>query len=446
MLLFPMFAAGAVADLGAVGGGDAGIGADDTGTGDAGSNAPLEDGSGDVPVDDGADTGQADVPEVAGAEAKTDGRTISPQLRKILADTKAANPEGYKQLKGVVFSEQAFRQQFPGGPTEAAALKTRLDEIGGFEAVEELQTEMQDYRGLDQQWLKGDPAFIQKAVATYPEGFKKLMPSMIQTFANVDKEGFNRELSKIMGATFDQAQLQQTIDWTKRLLSRSTDESAKEALSHLEGISTWIGGIRELANKAPALPQNDPKQQELTQREQTIQQREHQQFIGGLNREYLSYAGGKIASELKQLAPKGIPESASSKMVEQVTAELRDVLLKDRPFNAKYDNLCNAKDHEGALKLLKSKIEARTQRGTTLLADATKKVYRTWYGEPKLGTKPAAKPGQQPQAAAPKGWVRVGKAPTPDEVDSRASRGLLYNSQAVLKDGRKIYWGDKVPA
>jgi hypothetical protein len=121
-------------------------------------------------------------------------------------------------------------------------------------------------------------------------------------------------------------------------------------------------------------------------------------------------------------------------------------LLKDTGFNTKYDNLCNAKDHDGAFKLLQSKAEMRTQRGTTLLADATKKVYRTWYGEPKLGSKPAPKVGQQQQVAAPKGWVRVAKAPSPDEIDSRASRGLIYNSQAVLKDGRKIYWGDRVPA
>ena len=382
----------------------------------------------------------------AGIAPVQDGRTLSPAIRKILAETRAANPEAYKQLKGVVFSEQAFRQQFPGGPTEAAALKTKLDEIGGFEAVEEIQSEVQDYRGLDEQFIKGDPAFIQTAVATYPDGFKKLMPSMIQTYANVDKEGFNRELSKIMGATFDQAQLQQTIDWTKRLLSRSADESAKEALSHLEGISQWISGIRELANKAPALPANDPKAQELSQREQTIQQREHQQFIGGVGNSFKTYAEPKILAEIKQLAPKGVPEGAQSKIIGEVRQELLDTLLKDKAFNTKYDNLCNAKDHEGALKLLKSKIESRTQRGTTLLADATKKSIE-------LGTE-----NQSSEVSQPLNWASQPKSPRRKagselrklrarmkSIRGRAAR-LIYNSQAVLKDGRKIYWGDRVPA
>lgn len=451
MLLFPMFAAGAVADLGTAGGIDAGVGEDVSNadnSGDAGdSGTVLPEGGG---ADEGAnpdDTAEGVRP--GEGEARQDGRTISPQLRKVLAETKASNPEAYKQLKGVVFSEQAFRQQFPGGPTEAAALKSKLDEMGGFEAVEEIQSEVQDYRGFDDAWIKGDPAFLQNAIAKGgSEGFKKLMPSMIQTYANVDKEGFNRELSKIMGATFDQAGLSNTLMWAKRLLGMNQDVNSKEALAQIEGIEQWVGGLKELASKAPVTPQNDPKTQELTQREQTIQQNEHKQFLGGVTRDYQSYAGSKISVELKQLAPKGIPEGASGKIIEQVNAELQSILFKDKAFVTKYENLCNAHDHEGALKLLKSKVETKGQRGTTLLADATKKVYRTWYGEPKLGTKkPASAPGVVTgQAKAAQGWTRIGKPPTPDQIDSRQSKGRIFFSQAILKSGAKVYWGDKIPS
>lgn len=440
-MLVPMFAAAPVVP--AAGGSEA---------------APAPGGESAAPVE--ADLGTEDTAELetpaegveeaeveAAPDAQQDTRVLTGPVRKVLAELKTNNPEAYKQLKGVLFAEREFRTLFPQGPQQARELSAKLDEMGGVEGLDEVATEVQDYRQLDEQWINGDPQFIETAVENFPDGFKKLMPRMLATYAKVDQEGYNRELSRVIVSTFGSSGVNQALAQVRWLLSRSTDDAAKEALAQVQGIEKWVSGLGEMANKQP-VQAHDPRNQELDQRERTIAQKEQDAFNTGLSRTWMGYATEKIGAELKSfLNGKQLSPDAQRVISRDVNQAVWDTLLKDSAWVRKYESLCDNRDDAGAMKLLESKVETKDMNGNSIMSSAVKRIYRGLYGQPakKTGAAPSNGNGK-PQPAAPKGWTRVTAPPKVEDVASSTTMEQKYNSMAILKNGSKVYWGDKVPA
>lgn len=447
LLAIPMFAAGAVADPGVAEGGSDGEVISDAGDGSADVSEP------DSSVEPAAGEGDGDVPAVPTEGEPTDQpgqdtRVLTGPIRKILAEAKATNPEGYKQLKAEIFTGREAKQKLESLKTRAGVEKVedvfdRLDEIGGFEAVEEIQGEVQDYRQLDTAWINGDPTFIETAVNAFPDGFKKLMPGMLDKYSQIDRDGYNREMARVVNATIRNAELPTNLYLLKRIFSSVQDQNLKqEGLQLLGGLEQWVKGINDLASQRPQPTAEPQKNAELEQREQSIQQRESEQFFNSVGGQAANYQRTEIAKELKQLTGnKPVSNDALRIIHREVMDSLMERLAKDPGFTSKYDRYCDARDMQGALKFLNT-------RAVQLIPELTKKAYRGIYGQAKLGGKPnpTTKPGEKPVAQVPKGWVKVSGPPKAEEVDSYKSKGLIFHSQAVLRDGKKVYWGDRAPS
>jgi hypothetical protein len=190
-----------------------------------------------------------------------------------------------------------------------------------------------------------------------------------------------------------------------------------------------------------ATQQEPDKNPQLEQREQELNQRESEQFFNSVGGQAAGFQRGEIAKELKQLTGnKALSQDGMRIINREVMGEIMERLQKDPGFTAKYDRYCDARDTQGALKFLNT-------RAAQLLPELVKKAYRGIYGQAKLGTKPASKPGEKTAAAAPKGWVKLAAPPNGDSIDrDRTDRGMIFKSQAVLTDGRKVFWGDSAPA
>lgn len=438
LLAVPMFAAGAVADpaVGAEvseGGEDVG---DVTPEADVDTGAELE-----TETPEAEAVGEEALPEGQSAQ---DNRTLSAPVRKALSDLKATNPEGYKQVKAAVWSDREFRQLFPEGATQAQQLLNQLDEIGGFDAVEELNGEVQDYRQLDTQWINGDPEFINTAVKAFPDGFKKLMPKMLDTYANVDRDGYNREMARVVAATLNAGQIPTTLYLLKRVFNSSQDQNLKtEGLQLVAGVEQFMKGISDEAAKRPQETVN-PKTEELSQREQQIAEREREQLFSNIGSKSMAFQRGEIIRSLKDYAKgQAVTEGVSGAIVNEVIRSVMAQLGADEGFNTKYDRYIDAGDMQGALKLLNT-------RAKQVIPEHFKKIAPKYFRQPKLGGKPN---GQKPNAdkgkaaAAPQGWTKVSGPPSMDQIDrSKTDRGMIFHNQAILSSGKKVYWGDRAPS
>ncbi len=156
-----------------------------------------------------------------------------------------------------------------------------------------------------------------------------------------------------------------------------------------------------------------------------------------------AFSTDKIGKELTALK-KNVPESARQVFDKQVINAVWVKMREEPNFGPKFRALMANKDHAGVMKFLKSKSDGYYN-------DAVDQTHKRLYGTAKLGApKPksggAPKPGangalQKPAA----GWVKFN--PPPNLIDRKATseRDIVFGKKAILTDGRKVYWGDKVP-
>jgi G:T/U-mismatch repair DNA glycosylase len=463
----------AVADAGANAGADS---ADDSSGADADAGADTSDADADaVASDDTPD--DTDGQAAAGKDTKPaqkilegDGRQMPAKLRAAIAEAKKTDPQLAAQLKDIYWGyfnqKNEIAKHFPGGIAEAVKLKETVDDLVGQDGLEELTGELGEYRSLDQQFIEGNPEFIRAAVEKFPDGFKKLMPSMIDTWSDVDPESYERRMAGIIVGTLRQAQAddqgnalgtfagneERAVDYLQMLQTTPEQKSIIDKVVALLGINQrLLNGWTNLANSKPRAPTVNPDQQRIDRERTELNQREAKMFTDGVGRDFNSFSHPKIDAELTKLL-NGRPITDASKNIFYNKVKNRILLnLRSQPgFESKYDSLCDNKDHAGAIKML-------TSRGGPLLADAVDKTYRELYGEPKLGAKknpPAAgdknKPGANPPGSKEKpvaGWTKVTEPPKTDEMDLKASPfEMRIKKQAILKSGKKVYWGDKIPS
>lgn len=445
LLAIPMFAAGAVIDPGVA------EGASDVVTdgGEGSSDLPTEG----EPTESGSGEGADDLPAVEtpgeeepAAEPTQDSRVLTGPIRKVLADLKASNPEAYKQLKSEIFGGRQAKEALENlrelaGVEKVEEIAERLSELGGFEAVQELNNEVQEYRALDEAWINGDFQTFATAIAQYPDGFKKMMPAMAGEWARIDGDGFNRYGAGIVDATLKNGQVGTSLYLLKHILSRSTDTATKqEANGIISGIEQFLSKVSEIATKPVVQPTGTEKNPELEQREKRVAEQESKQFFSTVGSQAATYQRTEISKEIKALAgTKQISTDGVQVIQRQVMQAIMDRLNADQSFVTKYDRYCEARDAAGAQKFLNTSA-------AKLIPEITKKVFRGIYGQPKAATKPgtpAGKPNGQPAA---KGWIKVSGPPDGSKIDrSKTTRSMVYDSQAILSDGKRVYWGDRAP-
>lgn len=440
LLAIPMFAAGAVADVGAEGASDVVPDA-----GERSADLPTE-GEGDEPAGSESD---GDLPAVETPEPEApaqDSRVLTGPIRKVLADLKASNPEAYKQLKSEIFGGRQAKETLENlrdlaGVEKVEEIAERLSELGGFEAVQELNTEVQEYRALDEAWIGGDFQTFEAAINQFPDGFKKMMPQMAAKWAQLDSEGFNRYGAGIVDATLKNAQLGTSLYLLKHILARSSDGATKqEATQIIQGLEGFLSELSKMATKPVTAPANNTNP-ELDAREKQITQKETEQFFNSVGSHAANYQRTEISKEIKALAgTKQISADGVQVIQRQVMQAIMDRLNANPAFVNKYDRYCEARDAEGAKKFLNTEA-------AKLIPELTKKVFRGIYGQPKAVTKPGQPAGKPNGQEVPKGWVKVSGPPDASKIDrAKTTRSMVYDSQAVLLDGRKVYWSDKLPA
>lgn|SRR5215831_7378000 len=211
----------------------------------------------------------------------------------------------------------------------------------------------------------------------------------------------------------------------------------------LSQIESWFQYFDDTAQKMPE-KKVDPERQRLEADRAEFEGQKKQEFQRGIANEIGNHTKNEIKRLLgTHLGGKTVADDDFAVFYNTVVGRLQNLMLADKSYVAKQTRFLDAGDRPGAIKFQKEKL-------AQLLPDAVAKSYR-WAYSMGSGAKPAVKPAPagtpgKATATAPAGWRRVAGPPNPQDVDrSKTSKDMVWKSQAVLKTGQRIFWGDKVP-
>lgn len=450
LFAFTMFlAAGAVADVGAAGAtNDATDSASTTNDAAVDTDTQVDDSTKTEQVDDAVKVADKDAVK---PDAKLDARTMPPKVRETLDALKASDPQAHGWLKDRLFENRAWKQEFPGGLEEAKHAKELVSSFtkdfpGGIEAI---KAEQAEWNGIDQAWAAKDPKVIDVWYDANPESFAALIPAAINKFAQTNEPAYQRYMSDVISRTLNNSGVVANL----RFLSRSIATGDKEgAASLLQEITDWVAAIDKTAKtELPKKTADDPA---INQREQSLAERESKIWANETAAQVNPYRQQLIRKEAQQYLPKGVTldDETFEALDAQVQRYMDKGLMSDPDFVQKFAAYAEAKDTAGIVAFTKAKLDALlpSRNGKPgPVEKAVKLFFRGLTPTPKPTPKLGAKPGPTTPTAAPKGWIKVSpdKAPKPSEIDMRATPfEMRFQHAAILKDGRKIYWGESAPA
>lgn len=389
-----------------------------------------------------------------------DGRTLPADLRGVVASLKATNPTAAAKIKDLYFGfanlQNQIKQSFPGGLQEAIEIKDAVEDLAGPEGVTELRSEIENWRGVDDLLQAGDPAILTTIQNEFPDGFKKLLPQMVNIWADADGEAYDRHMAGIIVGTLQQNQVSNDIARAIDYLDmQETNPVLDKVKALLTGTQGKISKLAEFANSKPKAPEKDPNAEKNQAESARIEGEKTKLFVGDVSRSVDKDTDPKIDTELKRLGAKNLTAEGRKTIGQKVRVSVAGELRKQPGFLKKYNAYIARKDHNGAVQFLTSRMDPLL-KGDSKTKGAVETVYTGIYGKAKLGAqvvkpKPAAaaagagKPGEKPV----QGWLKVApdKAPAPGEIDMKASPfEMRMKKQAILKNGKKVYWGDKVPS
>lgn len=397
---------------------------------------------GEAPVDAGVDeTTAGDQPAEldADAQSKIDARTLPADVRAHLAELRTAgNAAVADKIQGAFAKQANFYKEFPGGMKEAREFKTMVTELGGKEGLQTFEQEKVEWRDIDEQWLKGDPGFVDRMIEFNPDSFAKIAPHALNKFASVDPAAYDYHMSGVMMVTLRESGILNDLYLAKQLVGMNQPQ---EAVKLLDKIDQWTKNLDKISKTQPTPRKVEPKVDDT--REQGYQQRETQLFEREVGLDVEPKCDSLMQKELKPFL-KGTEMTPRNQRVfkMEVMAELRSLADKDPNFKSNFAKLHTAKDKEGIARLTMSKYEEH-------MASVVKKVYGELFRTTSFAGQKKVMPTNGKPAPVVQGWTKVTARPNPQDVDrSRAGTTdeMIRAGGAILKSGKKIYWGEKPPA
>jgi hypothetical protein len=455
------FAAGAVA-IGDGGGGDASAvvdaGAEDATAGDTGESGESAESVEGATGEESVEGSEVETQQTEGkADEKIDWRTVPQAVRSHLQELKKTDPKLANLVQNAVYTSQQFLRTFPGGLKEVQGLKQAVDEVGGVEEIRTLRDThravVEEQEDLDRRAASGDVSVLDNLIDVAGEsGFGKLMPAALDRWMQKAPAEYSHAMAQVMVAAMQEGGVVANLNMAIQLFGLGTPEAIKLGNEALGKATGYLNSVNEIAAKAPEKPKVDPQ---IAQQQQQIETERTKIFNDRFADRFSSWRNPEIARNLSELAPKGkqFSDYQRSVFVSGVIEELKRVLTSDDDYTRSLERVYNTKNLEDLFKFTKSRAEK-------LIPEASKKVYRQLFTESTLGGKKpvtqvqkpgqqAAKPGVAAGAqAANKAWAKIAQGPKPDDIDRTKTdfKMIALGKSAILKDGRKVYWGDRAPA
>ena len=279
-LIFGMtFAAGAgVLDGAAVsGGGDAGagdggsdsgaegVGAVDSAADDGGSDDPAADDGGAVD-DDSAGVGD-DTNADESRRLGLDTKGFTPEDKKLLALAQKAGPKEAQRVRQLLFAEKRLQKVVPGGVKAVAELVRSVEEFGGLEGVQELQSQLEAYTADSQDFEANPSKWVENGFTENPDSSLKAFIHSLDLVSEKFPEQYDHLMAKVimndLGAL--------PIHEIHALLAGLKDNPQATALA--KKLAEYYNSRHDTAKKVPE-KKPDVQNKALTDRETAINEKE----------------------------------------------------------------------------------------------------------------------------------------------------------------------------
>ena len=416
--------------------------------GESGEELVETDGSEGTEEDGTEADGTPKTTPTADKDAKIDWRTIPQDVKAHIQAISKDNPKLGNALQNAVYTSQTFLKEFPGGLKEAQTLKHEIEEVGGLEEVKSLRTNFQtmqeEQEVLDSKARSGDSSVLDNLMEIAGEGFSKLMPTALDKWSASDPDNYGHIMGKVMVNAMQEAGVVADLNLAFKMLNLNNPDATKLAIESLQKVASWVNGVGKIAAKVPQKAAVDPK---IAQQTQDLENQRAQIFNEKFSGEFGNWRNSKIREQVSVVAPdKKLSDYQMETLGTRVISEMRSILESDPEYMKNLERIYNTRNMAELLKFAKSRTEK-------LLPEVTKKAYRALFGvvtpinKKKVTAKPTQAAGTGAQTTT-QGWVKVSpdKAPDPSLIDNKKTDfKMKFNKQAILIDGKKVYWGDKVP-
>jgi hypothetical protein len=363
--------------------------------------------------------------EEGNEQVGADGRRMPDSLKKALAAVKATSPEAAKELRGIYFANQEYRAAFPTA-ADATAAKSIIDEIGGPEGVQEIAAEREEWGNIDKQYAEGKPEFVTGIAESNPDAFVKMAPHVINEWAKRASDQY---------AYFAQSL---TVNMLKNAGIPDQLSKAYEAAAGNPQLQAQIAGVYnsivDMHEKAQQFAQRrpDPREAQLTQREQQFEQQRRASFEEGVANQAETYLTEKMKPEVERiLGGRKIDDEARSTIQSLVTQEVQRRLAEIPGFEQKLEAFYRTGDAAKSAQYVKAQYDR-------ILPEATKKVVAPLYRNIQ-----AAAPVKKAAVAAPngapvRGEVTLREMPEWKDIDfTKCTTADVASGWAILKSGKK---------
>ena len=276
----------------------------------------------------------------------------------------------------------------------------------------------------------------------------KLVPAAMSQLATVNPAAYRHFGANLISNTLSQSNVRSALHYLDRAIQMKDGDAAA---SLVKEINQWVKQIDESAQAAPAEEVKDPK---VTQRESAIADREAKLWINETATPINSMKTAAIRKELAQYT-KGVDLDADTfeAFERQTHVYLNALLMADPTFAPTFQRYVDAQDRAGLSAFVESKVKQYlpSQPGTNGKAGTmgpVERAYKLFHrgAAPKPGAKAAAAVPGAPAAPRPApGWTKVAKAPEPHEMMPNQFDSVFKHKAAVLKSGKKVFWGAQAP-
>lgn len=400
----------------------------------------------------GGESGQEPGKPQGTKEATPDWKTVPAQVKAHITELQKTDPKTANMLQNAVYTSQTMLKEFPGGLKEVKALKASLDEVGGLEEIKNISSThkvmVDEQETLDSQAREGNPAVLDNFIQIAgPEGFSKLMTHALDKWMNTDRDTYSHIMSKILVNSLTSGGVVAELNLAFKMLGMKTPEATTVAMESLQKVAAWANNVDTMSKTPPKRAEIDPK---IAEAQAGIENGKAQLFNSQFSDSFGKWRDSEISRSVKEVAgTRVLNDYQMSTLGQKIVSEIQNILTTDTEYMKNLNKIYNTRNMAELQKFTRN-------RTSKLLDEATKKAYKSLFSDPvKKVTKQAdkvdanGKPIVQQQQQAVKGWQKVDptKAPTPAQIDSKAtSFEMKFAKQAILKDGTKVYWGTKVPA
>jgi hypothetical protein len=395
-----------------------------------------------------------------------DGRNIDDRARKALAKLKKIDPVVAKELANTYHRTQRIikdtgSKNLSEAVNKVAANVAVIESLGGHEGIQNLQSEVNDYRTEITQFAEGDPALPAQLYEANPDGLVNSVAASIDLLAERDVERFKNAVRPAVVARMKQAGFTPTI---QQIAQHILDGKGQEAYDLLQKMGNWVTNEEQTQQKAvQTKAERNPEREKLTQERQEFETQKAQAYdnrvgvdVNVLNNDSMKAVLEPFFKEIKLVDLKG-----RRKFTQAVQQDIWQAMREDKTWQMQAHAIKRKGDAKETAEFINAKfaellpVHFRLNRNALYPAyKPAKKVVpitkpngtnsgAATNGAPPPPKKPAAAP------AASSGTIRLaaGQRPAHNDVDWKTTDDLAWiRGSATRKNGKRVQFDKDAPA